>query len=51
MVLNDSSNISSVEVRLYVAKEIPRNPTIEYTATTRESLLMRPCGDVKLKSI
>jgi hypothetical protein len=28
-VLNDSSNISSVEVRSYVAKEIAGNPTIE----------------------
>ncbi len=50
-VLNDSSNISSVEVRSYVAKEIAGNPTIEYTATTRESLLMGPYGGVKLKTI
>ena len=50
-VLNDSSNISSVEVRSYVAKEIAGNPTIEYTATTRESLLMEPYGGVKLKTI
>ena len=50
-VLNDSSNISSVEVRSYVTKDIAANPTIEYTATTRESLLMGPYGGVKLKTI
>ncbi|WP_192932804.1 hypothetical protein [Lachnobacterium bovis] len=50
-VLNDSSNISSLEDRSYVAKEIAGNPTIEYTATTRESLLMGPYGGVKLKTI
>lgn len=50
-VLNDSSNVSSVEVRSYVAKEIAGNLTIEYTATTRESFLMGPYGGVKLKTI
>lgn len=32
-------------------KELAGNPTIEYTATTRESLLMGPYGGVKLKTI
>lgn len=50
-VLNDSTNISNVEVRSYVAKELPDKPIIKYTATTRESLLMGPGGAVKVKSV
>lgn len=50
-VLNDSSNISNKEVRDYIAKELPGQPRIEYTATTRESFLMGPGGGVKLRSV
>lgn len=50
-MLKDSTNISNVEVRSYVAKELPSKPNVEYTATTRESLLMGPGGAVKVKSV
>ncbi|SCY48468.1 hypothetical protein SAMN05660668_02806, partial [Pseudobutyrivibrio sp. AR14] len=50
-VVNDSSNISGVESRSYVAKEICGQPIMEYTATTRESFLMGQYGGVKLKTI
>lgn len=50
-VLNDPSNISNVEVRSYVAKELPGQPIVEYTATTRESFLMGLGGGVKLRSV
>ena len=50
-VLNDSSNISNVEIRSYTAKQLPGTPVIEYTSTTRESLLMGPGGAVKIESV
>ena len=50
-VLNDPNNISNKEVRDYIAKELPGQPRIEYTATTRESFLMGPGGGVKLKTV
>lgn len=50
-VLKDSSNISNIETRSYVAKELPGKPVVEYTATTRESLLMGPGGAVKVESV
>lgn len=50
-VLKDSSNISNVEVRSYIAKELPGKPIVEYTAITRESLLMGPGGAVKVESV
>lgn len=34
-----------------VAKELPGQPIIEYTATIRESFLMGPGGGVKLRSV
>ena len=50
-VLNDPTNISNVEVRSYIAKELPGKPVVEYTATTRESLLMGPGGAVMVESV
>ena len=50
-VLNDSSNISGVEVRSYVEKEIAGKATSEYTAKNRESIEMGQYGGVKLKTI
>lgn len=50
-VLNDPSNISKVENSSYIAKELPGQPLVEYTATTRESFLMGSGGAVKLKSV
>ena len=50
-VLNDSSNISNVEIRSYTVKQLPGTPVIEYTSTTRESLLMGPGGAVKIESV
>ncbi len=50
-VLKDPSNISKVEVRSYIAKELPDTPIVEYTATTRESLLIGPGGAVKIESV
>lgn len=50
-ILSDSSNISNVEVRSYIAKELPGQPKIEYTATTRESFLMGPGGGVMLRTV
>lgn len=39
-VLKDSSNISNVEIRSYVAKESPGKPVVECTATTRLKYMM-----------
>lgn len=50
-VLNDPSNISGVEERSYVAKELAGKPVLTYTATTKESLLMGPYGGVKLETV
>ena len=50
-VLNDPTNISNVEIRSYIAKELPGKPVVEYTATTRESLLMGPGGAVMVESV
>ena len=50
-VLKDPSNISNVETRTYIAKELPGAPVVEYTATTRESLLMGPGGALKVESV
>ena len=50
-VLKDSTNISNIEIRSYVAKELPGNPIVEYTATTRESLLMGPGGAIMIESV
>ena len=50
-VLNDSSNIIGTETRSYIAKELPGNPTIEYTTTTKESFFMGPGGGVKLETV
>lgn len=50
-VINDSSNISHVELRSYVVEELPDKPVLEYVATTRESLLMGPTGAAKLETI
>ena len=50
-VLKDPTNISNVEVRSYIAKELPGRPVVEYTATTRESLLMGPGGAVMVESV
>lgn len=43
-ILNDNSNIVKTEQLSYVANDLPSKPTITYTATTRESLLMGPDG-------
>ena len=50
-VLNDSTSISKIETRSYIAKELPGNPKKEYIAITRESLLMGPGGAVLLESV
>ena len=50
-VIKDSNNISNIETRSYIAKELPEKPLVEYTATTRESLLMGPGGAVKVESV
>ena len=50
-VLKDPTNISNVEVRSYIAKELPGKPVVEYTATIRESLLMGPGGAVMVESV
>ncbi|RDU24559.1 hypothetical protein [Anaerosacchariphilus polymeriproducens] len=50
-LLNDSTNISKVETRSYVAKELPGKPVVQYNATTRESLLMGPGGAVMVESV
>jgi hypothetical protein len=50
-VLKDSTNINNVETRTYIAKELPGQPVVKYTATTRESLLMGPGGAVKVESV
>ena len=50
-VLKDPTNISKTETRSYVAKEMPGKPVVEYTATTRESLLMGPGGAVLVESV
>ena len=39
-VIKDPTNISNVQVKSYEVKELPDKPVVEYTATTRESLLM-----------
>ena len=46
-----TDNISNIETRSYIAKELPEKPLVEYTATTRESLLMGPGGAVKVESV
>lgn len=38
-VLHDSDSIIKMEKRSYIAKELLNKPTIEYTATVRESFL------------
>ena len=50
-VLNDNRNISSTETRSYIAKELPGQPQVEYSAVTRESLLMGPGGGIKVESV
>ena len=50
-MLEDATNISKTEIRKYVAKELPGQPVVEYTATTKESLLLGPYGAVKLESV
>ena len=50
-VLHDSDSIIKMEKRSYVAKELLNKPTIEYTATVRESFLMGPMGGVKIESV
>ncbi|WP_258183202.1 transposase [Enterococcus mundtii] len=50
-VLKDSSNISKTESRSYVAKELYGKPTVNYTATVRESFLKGPNGGVKIESV
>lgn len=50
-VLNDSSNVIGTETRSYIAKELPGNPKIEYTTTTKESFFMEPGGGVKLETV
>ena len=50
-VLNNPTNISKTENRSYVAKDIPGSPVVNYTATTRESLLMGPNGGVLVESV
>lgn len=49
--LNNPSNVSRVETRTYIAKELPGQPVMEYTATTKESFLMGPGGGVKVESV
>ena len=50
-VLKDPTNISKTETRSYITKEIPGRLVVEYTATTRESLLMGPRGTVLVESV
>nr|WP_270998166.1 T7SS effector LXG polymorphic toxin [Listeria seeligeri] len=50
-VVNDSSNILKTESRSYIAKELPGTPTVNYTATVRESFLKGPNGGVKIESV
>lgn len=50
-IIKDPTNISNVQVKSYEVKELPDRPVVEYTATTRESLLMGPGGAIKLESI
>lgn len=50
-VVNDSSNILKIESRSYIAKELPGTPTVNYTATVRESFLKGPNGGVKIESV
>lgn len=48
-VLKAPSNISNVKTHTYIAKELPGTPVVEYTTTTRESLLMGPAGALKVE--
>ncbi|MDL2302374.1 hypothetical protein LJC58_08465 [Lachnospiraceae bacterium OttesenSCG-928-D06] len=50
-VVKDPSNIAQIQVRSYIAKELPGQPRIQYTATTRDSLLMGPGGGLKVESV
>ena len=45
----EPSNISNVKTHTYIAKELPGTPVVEYTTTTRESLLMGPAGALKVE--
>ncbi|MBC6135252.1 hypothetical protein HB825_10445 [Listeria booriae] len=50
-VLNDSSNILKTESRSYIAKELSGQPTVNYTATVRESFLKGSHSGVKIESV
>lgn len=50
-VLNDSSNILKTESRSYIAKELPGQPTVNYTVTVKESFLKGPRSGVKIESV
>ena len=38
-VINDKSNVSKIEERQYIKKELPEKPVIKYTSVTKESFL------------